>query len=170
MFLLAKEQGFDPLELKGSYAGAMGYGQFIPTSYRAYAVDFDGDEVADIWNNPEDAIGSVGNYLKENGWRRGVGIAVPATAAGSRDTRVVNRALKADSSVDELAKKGYRANIELDQQSAGAVELQGKAGTEYWLGLGNFFVITTYNHSRLYAMAVFQLSEKISSSRDADNA
>ncbi len=170
MFLLAREQGFDPLELKGSYAGAMGYGQFIPTSYRAYAVDFDGDDVADIWNNPVDAIGSIGNYLKENGWRRGVGIAVPASAAKGRDTEVVNRSLKADSSVEALAQKGYSTSIALPQQPAGAVELQGKAGTEYWLGLGNFFVITTYNHSRLYAMAVYQLSEKIMEARDADKA
>ncbi len=170
MLLLAREQGFDPLELKGSYAGAMGFGQFIPTSYRAYAVDFDGDNVADIWNNPVDAIGSVGNYLKENGWRRGVGIAVPATATAGRDTKVANRSLKADSTLGELERKGYRAATELEQQPAGAVELEGKAGTEYWLGLGNFFVITTYNHSSLYAMAVYQLSERIMSSRGAGNA
>ncbi len=170
MLLLAKEQGFDPLELKGSYAGAMGYGQFIPTSYRAYAVDFDGDEVADIWNNPVDAIGSVANYLRDNGWSRGVGIAVPAKAAAGRDTAAVNRSLQADSTIVALEKQGYSANMDLDQQPAGVVELQGKAGTEYWLGLENFFVITTYNHSRLYAMAVYQLSEKIMSLRDGGKA
>ncbi len=166
MFLLAKEQGFDPLELEGSYAGAMGYGQFIPSSYRAYAVDFDGDGVADIWANPVDAIGSVGNYLSENGWGRSVGITVPAKAAPGSDRSVVNRALKADSTITELEQKGYKASIKQQPQVAGVVELQGKKGAEYWLGLRNFFVITTYNHSRLYAMAVYQLSEQIVSARN----
>ncbi len=170
MFLLSREQGFDPVELKGSYAGAMGYGQFIPTSYRAYAVDFDGDGVADIWNNPVDAIGSIANYLSENGWQRGVGIVVPASASEKRDAAVVNRSLKADSTITELEKQGYSATISVDQQAAGVVELEGKAGTEYWLGLANYFVITTYNHSRLYAMAVYQLSEKIVSLRDGGKA
>jgi membrane-bound lytic murein transglycosylase B len=166
MFLLAREQGFDPLELQGSYAGAMGYGQFIPTSYRAYAVDFSGDGVADIWHSPVDAIGSIANYLSENGWRSNVGITVPAKASADSDRAVVNRALKADSTITELAKKGYSATIEVNPQPAGVVELQGKKGLEYWLGLGNYFVITTYNRSRLYAMAVYQLSEKIVSARD----
>ncbi len=170
MFLLSSEQGFDPIELKGSYAGAMGYGQFIPSSYLAYAVDFDGDGVADIWNNPVDAIGSIANYLSENGWRRGVGIVVPASASNKRDTAVVNRSLKADSTITELEKQGYSATIKVDQQPAGVVELEGKAGAEYWLGLANFFVVTTYNHSRLYAMAVYQLSEKIVSLRDGGKA
>lgn len=166
MLLLAREQGFDPLELKGSYAGAMGYGQFIPTSYRAYAVDFDGDKVADIWRNPVDAIGSIANYLNANGWRRGVGITVPARAAKKPNAAVVNRSLKADSTITKLEQQGYSATIKLDQQPAAVVELEGKGGTEYWLGLANFFVITTYNHSRLYAMAVYQLSESIVSLRD----
>ncbi len=167
MFLLAKEQGFEPLELKGSYAGAMGYGQFIPTSYRAYAVDFDADGIADIWNNPADAIGSIANYLSENGWNADVGITVPAKATANADRAVVNRALKADSTVAELEKKGYSAVVKVAPQRAGLVELQGKQGVEHWLGLGNYFVITTYNHSILYAMAVYQLSENIQSARDS---
>ena len=167
MLLLAKEQGFEPLELLGSYAGAMGYGQFIPTSYRAYAVDFDDDGVADIWNNPTDAIGSIANYLNENGWNTDVGITVPAKASADADPAVVNRVLKPDSTVAKLEKKGYSAVNEVAPQRAGVVELQGKQGVEYWLGLGNFFAITTYNHSRLYAMAVYQLSEKILGARES---
>lgn len=166
MFLLARDQGFDPLELQGSYAGAMGYGQFIPSSYRAYAVDFDGDGVADIWQNPVDAIGSVANYLRENGWRASGDITVRAKADTKRDTDVVNRALKADSTTTDLEQKGYHASIAVEPQAAGVVELEGKQGAEFWLGLHNYFVITTYNRSRLYAMAVYQLSEQIASARN----
>lgn len=161
MFLLAREQGFEPLELQGSYAGAMGYGQFIPSSYRAYAVDFDGDGIADIWNNPVDAIGSIANYLEKNGWRRGGDITVTAVATADADPAPVNRKLRADSTLSALAKKGYNASVELPDQPAGVVKLDGKQGDEYWLGLHNYFVITTYNRSRLYAMAAFQLSEQI---------
>jgi len=166
LFLLSREQGLNPLELKGSYAGAMGYGQFIPSSYRHFAVDFDGDGVADIWNSPVDAIGSVANYLSENGWRRGGAITVPAQVAANADREVLNRALKADSKVSSLASKGYRAATSVAEQAAGAVELEGKNGAEYWLGLHNYFVITTYNHSRLYAMAVYQLSEQVKGRRE----
>jgi membrane-bound lytic murein transglycosylase B len=170
LILLAKEQKFNPLELEGSYAGAMGYGQFIPTSYRAYAVDFDGDGIDDIWHNPVDAIGSIANYLKENGWRGGEDITVPAAVAAKADPAVVNRALKADSTITELEQKGYTATIKVQKQSAGVVELEGKNGQEFWLGLANYFVITTYNRSRLYAMAVYQLSEKIVSERNGDKS
>ena len=164
--LLCKEQGLEPLSLQGSYAGAMGYGQFIPSSYRHYAVDFDGDGVADIWNNPTDAIGSVANYLSRNGWKRGGAITVRAQAAADADRAVLNRGLKPDSTVLKLANKGYRATVKVSEQPAGAVELQGKGGAEYWLGLKNYFVITTYNQSRLYAMAVNQLSELVGDRSD----
>lgn len=159
--LLCQEQGFDPLSLKGSYAGAMGYGQFIPSSYRHFAVDFDGDGVADIWKNPADAIGSVANYLSSNGWRPGGAITVRAQAAAGANRAVLNRGLTPDSTVSKLARQGYRALAPVSEQPAGAVELLGKQGAEYWLGLGNYYVITTYNQSRLYAMAVNQLSELV---------
>ena len=168
--LLCEEQDFDPLELTGSYAGAMGYGQFIPSSYRAYAVDFDGDGVADIWNNPVDAIGSVANYLSENGWQRGGDITVRAQATANADQAVINRALKADSTVSRLEKKGYGATVDVTDQPAGAVKLEGKQGAEYWLGLTNYYVITTYNRSRLYAMAVNQLSERVRDQHDGDQS
>ena len=82
--LLTREQSVDPHRLKGSYAGAMGIPQFIPSSYRAYAVDFDEDGLTDIWENPTDAIGSVGNYFKQHGWREGAGIITPASIPGQR--------------------------------------------------------------------------------------
>lgn len=168
LFLLAREQGFDPLELQGSYAGAMGYGQFIPSSYRHFAVDFDGDGAADIWSNAADAIGSVANYLSENGWRRGGAVTVPASAQPGADAAPVNRKLRADSTVSALADKGYVA-APLDDQSAGVVRLEGKQGDEYWLGLHNYFTITTYNRSRLYAMAVYQLSERLRAAYHAES-
>lgn len=162
-FVLAREEGIDPLSIKGSYAGAMGYGQFIPSSYRHYAVDFDGDKKRDIWNNPTDAIGSVANYFKEHGWESGEPVVVPATVAeGESLEELLNASLKPELSVDELAAKGFTP---LDRRRytglATAMELQGERGVEYWLGLKNFYVITRYNHSRLYAMAVYQLSQEI---------
>lgn len=161
-FILAREEGIDPLSIKGSYAGAMGYGQFIPSSYRNFAVDFDGDKKRDIWNNPTDAIGSVANYFKEHGWETGEPVVVPATVKGNDIKEFLNISLKPELTVEELAAKGFTP---LDRRHysglATAMELQGARGTEYWLGLENFYVITRYNHSKLYAMAVYQLSQEI---------
>lgn len=161
-FILAREEGIDPLSIKGSYAGAMGYGQFIPSSYRNFAVDFDGDKKRDIWNNPTDAIGSVANYFKEHGWETGEPVVVPATVKGNEIKEFLNIGLKPESSVDELASKGFTpSNGRRYSGLATAMELQGARGAEYWLGLENFYVITRYNHSKLYAMAVYQLSQEI---------
>ncbi len=161
-FILAREEGIDPLSIKGSYAGAMGYGQFIPSSYRNFAVDFDGDKKRDIWSNPTDAIGSVANYFKEHGWESGEPVVVPATVKGDEIKELLNGSLKPELTVDELAAKGFTP---LDRRRysglATAMELQGARGAEYWLGLENFYVITRYNHSKLYAMAVYQLSQEI---------
>ena len=161
-FLLTREQGLDPLSLYGSYAGAMGYGQFIPSSYRAYAVDFDGDGVADIWNNPVDAIGSVANYFAEHGWRYGETVVVEAAAEEGHDVSVLNDQLKPERTVSKLKKKGIVPKVDIEtDQLATAMKLEAAGGTEYWMGLHNFYVITRYNHSRLYAMAVHQLSQEI---------
>ena len=160
--LLVREQKFDALEVKGSYAGAMGFGQFIPSSYRHYAIDFDGDGVADIVNNPVDAIGSVANYFKSHGWRQGEQVTVMAQVADNRDQSLENKSLKPDSTVAELIKAGFTPSVEINtDQPATAIYLLGDSGDEYWLGLQNFYVITRYNHSRLYAMAVYQLSEAL---------
>lgn len=161
-FILAREEGIDPLSIKGSYAGAMGYGQFIPSSYRHYAVDFDGDDKRDIWNNPKDAIGSVANYFKEHGWQTDEPVVVPAVVRGNDYQAIVNQGLKPELSVEELAAKGFSAKDRRRYQGlATAIELEGAKGTEHWLGLKNFYVITRYNHSKLYAMAVYQLSQQI---------
>ncbi len=162
-FLLVREQQRDPTTITGSYAGAMGYGQFIPSSYRSYAVDFDNDGVRDLWENPVDAIGSVAAYLKRHGWKPQKGLVVRARLGEDYDAELANPSpLKLTHSLRALSALGFTPSVptELDQQAM-LVMLEGEKGTEYWLGLKNFYVITRYNHSRLYAMVVHQLSEAI---------
>ena len=163
--VLTRQQGFDPLSLKGSYAGAMGYGQFMPSSYLSYAVDFDGDGVIDIWNNPVDAIGSVANYFKRHGWKTG-GMVVSAADANKdvADEWFVSgrKGLKPEHSVAQFAAQGLVAREALAPETlAAAMKFELQDGYEYWLGLHNFYVITRYNHSAMYAMCVYQLSQRL---------
>jgi membrane-bound lytic murein transglycosylase B len=160
--ILTREQAVDPLTLKGSYAGAMGWGQFISSSYRHYAVDFDGDGKTDIWNNPSDAIGSVANYFKVHGWQTGQPVTTRVAVNKASDESKVNTGLALNFTVAEL----QRAGFEPAQSLAGKTEaniwrLEGEYGSEYWIALPNFYTITRYNHSHLYAMAVYQLSQDI---------
>ena len=162
MLLLSREQKFNPMELKGSYAGAMGYGQFIPSSYRNFAVDFDGDGVADILNNPVDAIGSVANYFKKHKWVEGQPVTGLASVTGTDYQQALYKSLKPKYTLEEMSKWGIRSEDGFDLTASGKLlKLEGKNGTEYWIGLHNFYVITRYNHSHLYAMAVYQLSEAL---------
>lgn len=163
--LLSKEENIDVDEMTGSYAGAMGMPQFISSSYRRYAVDFDGDGKRDLWNSVPDVIGSVANYFSEHGWQKGSSVVLPALV---KNTSVVNseNKLKPYESVGEFKKQGVSIQRGADKaiddaELATLLKLEGKQGEEYWLGLENFYVITRYNHSDLYAMAVFQLSEKL---------
>lgn len=169
--LLAREEGLDPASLTGSYAGAMGYGQFIPSSYRAYAVDFDADGRRDIWANPVDAIGSVANYFARHGWRAEGQVAAPLGAA---DPAVVAQAqpfiddtLDLDRSVGVLRAAGFRMPAGADSDAAELLLLDGASGQELWAALPNFYVITRYNRSRLYALAVHELAGVIRSRRAA---
>jgi membrane-bound lytic murein transglycosylase B len=163
--ILTRDQGMDPTELMGSYAGAMGYGQFMPSSYRGYAIDFDNDDIIDIWQNPVDAIGSVANYFNQHGWRQGEAVVVAAdAAAGAPDDIFVKTRedLKPVRTVAQFAAQGVLARVKLDPESlAIAMKFELKKGYEYWLGLHNFYVITRYNHSAMYAMSVYQLSREI---------
>lgn len=160
--LLVREQGFDPLALQGSYAGAMGYGQFISSSYRHYAVDFDGDGIADILGNPVDAIGSIANYFAQHGWRRGEKVVVPAELISSNIDDAWGERLKPWLSVAELENEGLRSTVELsDDHRVAPLKLAGEKDSEYWLALNNFYVISRYNHSKMYAMAVHQLAQAI---------
>jgi membrane-bound lytic murein transglycosylase B len=159
--LLAREQGFDPLKLEGSYAGAMGYGQFISSSYRAYAIDFDGDGVADILDNPTDAIGSVANYFARHGWKPGQPVAERVAVEPSQ-ARMADNPLKPTRTLGAFRAAGVQVGAALpDTAPARLLRLEGEAGVEYWLTYHNFYVITRYNHSSLYAMAVLQLSREI---------
>lgn len=160
--LLAREQKIDPLSSTGSYAGAMGIPQFIPSSYRHYAVDFDNDGHIDIWNNPNDAIGSVANYFHEHGWEKGKTITVRAMISGEKYKQALNKSLK--PSLDKTDLENFQINSDEligTESPYKLLELEQLEHNEYWLGLQNFYVITRYNHSVLYAMAVFQLSEVI---------
>jgi membrane-bound lytic murein transglycosylase B len=161
--LLSKEESLPAGEVTGSYAGAMGMGQFIPSSYRAYAVDFDGDGSRDLWRSTEDVVGSVANYLHVHGWKHGEPVVRKAVAAGSADAALAEpKDYKPSMSVAEIAEKGYHSSMELDpQRQAAVLKLEQPDGLDYWLTFDNFYVITRYNRSPLYAMAVWQLSEEI---------
>jgi membrane-bound lytic murein transglycosylase B len=160
--VMAREQGFDALQLKGSYAGAMGMGQFIPSSFRAYAVDFDGDGRADIWNSRRDAIGSVANYFNRHGWAAGAHVVDRASTVGKVAVGSMNPGLEPNTRVGDLQALGLSPGEVMPQDELVLpLMLQTDAGPEYWLGRHNFYVITRYNRSPLYAMAVHQLSQEI---------
>ncbi len=161
-FVMSQEQHVDPGEVKGSYAGAMGYGQFIPSSYRRYAVDYDNDGLKDLWHNKADAIGSVANYFKRHGWKKDQAVTQRVRVSGDQYQDAVNDRLKPKWNVSELKALGVVPTEDVaDDASATLVKLMGENGAEFWLGNHNFYVITRYNHSRMYAMAVYQLSQAI---------
>jgi membrane-bound lytic murein transglycosylase B len=162
LFLLAKEDSFDVSELKGSYAGAMGWGQFISSSYRHYAIDFDGDGVRDLLNNPVDAIGSVANYFKKHGWKQDQEVAFKAQVTGDKYQNLLSKSLKYKHQWAELQNAGVEVDAPIaPDASAKLLAFKQPNSKEYWVGLKNFYVITRYNHSPLYAMVVFQLSQQI---------
>jgi len=166
--LIAVEQGFNPVEMKGSYAGATGYPQFMPTSYIAYAVDHDEDGDINIWNDPYDAIGSVANYLKENGWVPGAPIVSDVTVTGDFEQVKVN-SFERDRTLQGVMAKGWNPEIKEDASSlVFPVRLDGEDGAEYWLGYKNFWVISRYNRSTAYSMAVFHLAQEIANHEGSD--
>lgn len=158
--LLAREQQIDPLSVVGSYAGAMGLPQFMPSSYRAYAVDFDGDAYTNIWSNPTDAIGSVASYFHRHGWVQGDPVVVRAQLNGARALEGLTVGLEPTASVADLRALGWVPVSPVNNNYAVTTfRLEGEAGEEFWMGLPNFYVITRYNRSVMYALAVYQLSE-----------
>ncbi len=160
--LLCREEKMNPLEPVGSYAGAMGMPQFMPSSYRNFAADFEGDTKRDIWNNPADAIASVANYFAKHHWQAGQGIAFPVTATGGQYKKALTAGLKPDMSATQLRQYKVLLPQEIaDSESVKLLSFEQEAGNDLWVGLENFYVITRYNHSALYAMAVFQLSQAI---------
>ncbi|MDR2876855.1 MAG: lytic murein transglycosylase B [Chromatiales bacterium] len=160
--MLTREEHFDPLTLTGSYAGAMGKPQFIPSSYRRYAVDFDGDGRRDLFNNVADVIGSVANYLGTQGWKKDEAVVAPATVTSEDYLALLALGIEPRTPVSELPARGVLAGETLAPETPVAlIELDGEKGKEYWVGLRNFYVITRYNRSSLYAMAVTQLAQEI---------
>lgn len=165
--LLAQEEKLDPLSIKGSYAGAMGKSQFISSSYRQYAIDFDENGKRDLWESNEDAIGSVANYFKRHGWLVNQPITIPVTIRGDRYTALLDKGLKPSASVSELPQFDVEVGTNLyeqelyGQEKVALLELKNDNSEEYWAGFNNFYVITRYNHSHMYAMAVYQLSQQI---------
>lgn len=159
--LLCREEGINPTQPHGSYAGAMGMPQFMPSSYRQYAADLDGDHKRNIWTNPADAIASVANYFAHVGWHPGEAVAFPAKVTGDAFRRLLAPA-QAGASIAQLRGLGVEALAPVaDTAQAKLLALDGESGPEYWLALHNFQVITRYNHSLLYAMAAFQLGKEI---------
>tara|TARA_R110000868_G_scaffold314361_4_gene575295 strand:+ start:1195 stop:2223 length:1029 start_codon:yes stop_codon:yes gene_type:complete len=168
LFLLAREEHFDIETLQGSYAGAMGWGQFIPSSYRAYAVDFDGDGIRDLLNNPADAIGSVANYFKRHGWQQDQDVAYPVKVSGKQYKTHINKELRLKDSWQALQKSGVQLQQSDDQKQTlllankvKLLELEQSEQAEYWVVLPNFYTITRYNHSPLYAMVIHQFSQQL---------
>jgi membrane-bound lytic murein transglycosylase B len=156
--LLAREQQFDLLGVRGSYAGAMGIPQFMPSSYRKYAVDFNGNHKTDLLNEPTDAIGSVGNYLQGYGWVKGGLVAVRATVM----EEVCVGATNSPRSMAEWREAGVMAEMKISPDTpARLLDFTLQDGKEFWLGFNNFDVITRYNNSDFYAMSVFQLAEAL---------
>jgi len=161
--ILTREEEMSQLEPVGSYAGAMGLGQFMPSSFREYAVDFDNDGHRDIWNNPTDAIGSIANYLRRHGWQPDQSIVHRTEYAGNDlPEDLIDRGLKPTVTREELRKSGLSTDqLPVGEDAITVFSLTQPDGEELWLGRQNFYAITRYNHSRMYAMAVIQLSEAI---------
>jgi membrane-bound lytic murein transglycosylase B len=160
--LLSSEEQMDPAAATGSYAGAMGAPQFMPSSFRSYAVDSSADGKRDIWSNWQDVIGSVANYFVAHGWQRDREVVTLASLADGWGGSEPDNSLKPKDTVASLSKHGVLFATELggDEKSQ-LLKLDGAGGDEYWVGFHNFFVITRYNHSVMYALAVYQLGREI---------
>lgn len=170
--LLTREQHLDPLKVMGSYAGAIGQPQFMPSSYRYYAVDFSNNGKIDLINNETDAIGSIANYYSKHGWVKNAPVAVPAVMIGSRYSYLMHRnKIHQPFTLSELPYYGIVPKIKIEHNNlrVKVIALQNRYNKEYWLGFENFDVIKRYNVSDLYAMAVYQLSIYISELKERLN-
>jgi membrane-bound lytic murein transglycosylase B len=160
--LLTRDMKFDPLTVKGSYAGAMGAPQFMPSNYRRYAVDADADGHIDLWSNWPDVCASVGNYLKEHGWTAGEPVLSEASVAPDKAGELDGRNLALSESVGSLRAKGVSFDTTLPEDApALLIAADEEDGVHWRVGYGNFYVITRYNHSAMYAMAVYELAAAV---------
>jgi membrane-bound lytic murein transglycosylase B len=172
--LFSRETGIDVFSVRGSYAGAIGIPQFMPGSYRRFAVDYDGDGIPNLRMSPVDAIGSVANFLAKHGWRRGERIDLPARVLGGNDAeyrKLLEAGIEPKTPLGELKKYGVETQTEIRTDLApdtpvARIELENAENPpEYRIGLRNFYVITRYNRSVLYASAVADLAQEIKSRR-----
>jgi membrane-bound lytic murein transglycosylase B len=160
--ILSKENQLDTRAVMGSYAGAMGMPQFIASSYRNYAVDGDGDGKANLFESKADILTSVANYFKKHGWIAGQPIAYPINLQAKKSNTKIKPAMKPDHSWKDLVTAGFSSKAALEEGlQVALLKFEQENHDEYWAGLQNFYVITRYNHSPLYAMAVYQLSQKL---------
>jgi membrane-bound lytic murein transglycosylase B len=160
--LLTRDAHLDPKTLKGSYAGAMGAPQFMPSNYRRYAVDADANGRIDLWNDWPDVCASVGNYLKEHGWNAGEPVLEEATVLPEKPDDLDGRKLALSETVGSLAAKGVSFDAELPPDAPAILIAADEPDGVHWrVGYNNFFVITRYNHSALYAMAVYELAAAV---------
>jgi len=167
--LLIREEDMSATDATGSYAGAMGRPQFMPSSYRAYAVDSTDDGKRDIWENWEDVIGSVANYFVRHHWQRGDEVVVQAILGEQWNGKLPKNSLKPQSTVAALSRKGVMFATHMPaHHEAQLLTLKGKDGQEIWVGFHNFFVITRYNRSVMYALAAHQLGQEIALEANRD--
>jgi membrane-bound lytic murein transglycosylase B len=170
--LLARDEGISPLVPRGSYAGAYGLPQFMPGSVRAYAVDYDGDGRIDLSADAADAIGSVGNFLARHDWRRGAPVLEPAQidpAASDAVLRALDGGVSERRPRDAWMRDGVGTHImpaDPGSDPVALLMLEEADGPSYWLAFGNWYVLTRYNRSRLYATAVWQLAQALVKARD----
>jgi membrane-bound lytic murein transglycosylase B len=168
--LLTRELGISPLEAKGSFAGAIGLPQFMPGSYRNFAVDFDGDGHADLWGSADDAIGSVANYLVRHDWERDQPVLIPATIDSDKRDVVLRRldgGMSERRALEAWSADGVSAALlpaNLAPSPVGLLMLEegmADGAASYWIAANNFYVLTRYNRSRLYASAVWHLARAL---------
>jgi membrane-bound lytic murein transglycosylase B len=160
--LLTRDSGLDPLSVKGSYAGAMGAPQFMPSNYRRYAVDAEADGHINLWTDWPDVCASVGNYLKEHGWNAGEPVLSEASVAPDKAAELDGRKLALSETVGSLRAKGVNFESSLPADAPALLIAVDDADGVHWrVGYNNFYVITRYNHSALYAMAVFELAAAV---------
>jgi membrane-bound lytic murein transglycosylase B len=160
--LLTRELHLDPLSLKGSYAGAMGAPQFMPSNYRRYAVDADADGRIDLWSNWADVCASIGNYLKEHGWSEGEPVLSEATVDPTKAAELDGHKLALEDTVGSLKAKGVDFDSSLSDDAPALLIAADEADGVHWrVGYNNFYAITRYNHSALYAMAVYELGNAV---------
>lgn len=164
--LMTREESLDPLAPVGSYAGAMGIPQFMPTSFRTWAVDGDGNGHRDLWGSWSDVFASVANYLKAHGWRAGEPVMAPARVTGADLAGLELGKLALTETVGSLRKRGVEFETTLPESApAVLIQLAGAEGPEFRVGFTNFYAITRYNRSQLYASAVNDLAAALAAAR-----